>query len=109
VEGFFLLLTTTPNPHPNPGLVEAVAPEAEQPLAGADGRPLSEQDLLRQKIEQKLGEILPAIRGLGASAAVEGVGADGVVTLRMQGPEKVRLGVVYALKSLPGVTDVQQV
>lgn len=54
----------------------------------------------------RLGEILPAIRGLGASATIASVSNDGVVGLSFQGPDKVRLGVVYALKALPGVTDV---
>lgn len=74
---------------------------------GADGTPLSEQEALKSTIEAKLGEILPAIRGLGAAASVQGVDAAGVVTLSFQGPDKVRLGVVYALKGLSGVADVK--
>jgi hypothetical protein len=37
---------------------------------------------------------------------VEGVSAGGELVLAFKGPEKVKLGVVYALKGIQGVTDV---
>jgi Fe-S cluster biogenesis protein NfuA len=89
------------------GSVEAVS---DAPLSVDEtGSPLTETAALERKLEEKLREILPAIRGLGASASIGGVSEEGVVKLVYQGPEKVKMGVVYALKGMQGVTDVHVV
>jgi len=87
--------------------IEAIS--AEPQAVDEAGTPLTEAAALKRKLEGKLEEILPAIRGLGASATIEDVSEEGVVSLCYKGPEKVKLGVVYALKGQPGVTDVKSV
>lgn len=87
--------------------IEAIS--AEPQAVDEAGTPLTEAAALKRKLEGKLEEILPAIRGLGASATIEDVSEGGVVSLCYRGPEKVKLGVVYALKGQPGVTDVKSV
>jgi Fe-S cluster biogenesis protein NfuA len=91
------------------GLNKIEAISAEPQAVDEAGTPLTEAAALKKKLEEKLEEILPAIRGLGASATIEDVSEGGVVSLCYKGPEKVKLGVVYALKGQPGVTDVKSV
>jgi len=91
------------------GLNRIEAISAEPQAVDEAGTPLTEAAALKRKLEEKLEEILPAIRGLGASATIEDVSDGGVVSLCYKGPEKVKLGVVYALKGQPGVTDVKSV
>ena len=84
--------------------IEALAPLVEDELAGLSDEERVEK--LTFSVGQKLEEVMPAIRGLGADSKIDSIDSKGVVTLAYKGPDKVKLGIVYALKSIEGVNDV---
>merc|ERR1712146_287175 len=84
--------------------IEALAPLVEDELAGLSDEERVEK--LNTSVGQKLDEVMPAIRGLGADSRIDKIDPNGVVTLAYKGPDKVKLGIVYALKSIEGVNDV---
>lgn len=87
--------------------IEALAPLVEDEYADLSDEEKIEK--LNFSVGQKLEEVMPAIRGLGADSKIVKIEASGMITLAYKGPEKVKLGIVYALKSIEGVSDVTTV
>lgn len=60
-----------------------------------------------EKVSQNLEKVLPAIKGLGGSVEVVSVSAStGSVSIRFQGPERLKKGLELLIRDTPHVKDV---
>lgn len=82
----------------NLGAISSTSPEGEMPQVPA---------ISKEIIESTLGNILPAIQGMGGSVEVKSVVPEtGEVLIAYKGPPRLRKGVELVLKDIKGVRSI---